>query len=54
MEKYKIAIGKFCPRCGNGLYIETDPKLGHPYFGYPYFCAECDENFLEMEVVNLA
>lgn len=47
MENYKIADRKFCPHCGNGLYIETDPELD-----YPYFCAECDENFYEIEVVD--
>lgn len=42
---YKIAEGKFCPRCGNSLCIEHDDEID-----YPFYCSHCDENFYGIEV----
>ena len=42
---YKIAEGKFCPRCGSPLCIEHNEEID-----YPYFCPDCDENFYGIEV----
>lgn len=39
----------YCPRCGNRLDI-CDPK--DTYWGYPFECNYCDENFFRFECLN--
>lgn len=39
----------FCPKCGNELKQETDSVLS---LTYPYFCEECDENFMGIETAD--
>lgn len=46
----KRANEKFCPHCGSLLFVETDKVLKKEY---PYFCAECDENFYEIETLDI-